>query len=150
MHNFWLILVVVICALCLPAVAAGQERARPDPDSPAGVEYKLPLDQARDDAAGEGKGRGEAEGREDPPLFGSGITESPSKSGADASGRSVPVTGKRTSGEARTRQGRVAAAPATSEGGSGASVPLIAAAVLFVGGALGLGLRRGIALTHRP
>ncbi len=47
------VVMALTCALCLPTAAAAQERAKPDPDSPAGVEYQLPLDQAREDASGE-------------------------------------------------------------------------------------------------
>ena len=145
MRQLGLLPIAVIC-LCLPAVATGQERARPDPNSPAGVEYKIPLDQARDDAAGKRSGdAGEGKG---PPLFGSGITEA--LPGSRASRGSRPAAHEPKPGDARDGRGRVAAAPATSEGGSGASVSLIAAAVLIVGGVLGLGMRRGMGRTSRP
>ena len=140
------LLLIAAGALCLPAGATGQERARPDPNSPAGVEYQIPLDQARDDAAGGGKG--EAGGDKAPPLFGSCVTEGPSKPAPGASPGSIRTTGKQGPGGAREGGGRVASAPATSEGGSGASVSLIAAAVLIAGGALGLGMRRGMGRTR--
>ena len=142
MPNVGLCLLIVTCALWLPAVAAGQESPRLDPDSPAGVEYQLPLDRAREDAAGEGKGKS-GEGKS-PPLFGSGVTEPeakpPTASGASSDG-SGSAAGERSPGEAPARK-TAKTVPATSEGGAGASVSLIAAAVLIVGGALGLGMRR--------
>lgn len=151
MPHVRLLLLSVTCALCLPALATGQERARPDPDSPAGVEYQLPLDQAREDAAGEGAGegkRGRGESKP-PPLFGSGVTETQSPPAAGSSNGSASAAGERSSGEARAGERRAAAIPATSEGGPGASVSLIAAAVLIVGGVLGLGMRRGMGRTGR-
>ena len=43
-------------ALAVPSVAAAQQS--PDPDSPAGVEYALPLERARDQAREKKKERG--------------------------------------------------------------------------------------------
>lgn len=132
------------CSLCVPVTARGQEQARPDPDSPAGVEYQLPLDQAREDAAGEGtSGPGR---RGPPPSFGSGISEG---------GHSSPTADTSSEGGSATRErkpeatlaGRTGqpAAPVASQGGSGgAIVALIVAAVMIAGGGLGLGLRRGM------
>ena len=141
------LLLIVTCALCFAAPAVAQELPKVDPDSPAGVEYQLPLDRAREEAAGEGKGApGGAEGA---PLFGSGIKKVKSpRAGGDPDG-SDSAAGKRSSGERSDGEVRTAkTVPATAEGGSSASVPLIAAAVLILGGALGLGLRRGLGPTR--
>ncbi len=82
----------VVCALVAPSAAAAQEAARPDPDSPAGVEYQLPLDRARDEASGPkgpgggGPKRGEGKSDSPPPLFGEGIApEAGSSSGEQGS-----------------------------------------------------------------
>ena len=73
---------VVVCALAAPSAAVGQEAARPDPDSPAGVEYQLPLDRQREEASdpkdrdGPGGGGTQRDGGspDRPPLFGEGIS----------------------------------------------------------------------------
>ena len=128
--------------LCLPSAAAGQESPKLDPNSPAGVEYQLPLDRAREEAAGETQ---RDSGAPKPaPAFGAGVTESgPSPEGA-GSGGSDEGARERRSDEVSATDTRAKTIRAASEGGSGASVPLIAAAVLLVGGGLGLGLRRGL------
>ncbi|MDQ3648275.1 MAG: hypothetical protein M3433_06795 [Actinomycetota bacterium] len=62
----------------MSTAASAQSPDRPDPDSPAGVEYELPLDRARERAAGDaprqpgsrGENRGPAGSA---PLFGVGI-----------------------------------------------------------------------------
>jgi hypothetical protein len=142
MRHVGLRILIVTCALALPAAAAAQERPKLDPDSPAGVEYQLPLDRAREEAAGEAKG-GPGEGKR-APLFGSGVTKPGSRSAGGGSGEAA---GDDSPGEAPAKKMRATTA---SEGGSGASVPLIAAAVLIVGGALGLGLRRGMGRLGGP
>ena len=66
------------CALALPSTAVAQSD-RPDPDSPAGVEYELPLDQTRkyltrDDRGGRNGGDGGQRNSGPAPLFGAGIS----------------------------------------------------------------------------
>ena len=138
------LLFTLTCLLCLPAVASGQEEPRLDPDSPAGVEYQIPLDQARDDASGGAERGPGADGGA--PLFGAGI----SKAGSKGSRGSHSGRAKRgTSGE-KSKSGAAASVQTAAESTSDApSVSLIAAAVLLAGGALGLGLRRGLGRTHR-
>jgi len=85
--------IAVACALVMPSGAAAQS-ARPDPDSPAGVEYELPLDQARKDLSGDGdsdspgaNGSRASDGRSGTaPLFGAGVSR-PSRS-SDSDGGS--------------------------------------------------------------
>lgn len=136
-------LLIVIFALGLPAAATGQEQPKLDPNSPAGVEYQLPLDRAREEAAGETSR--EPGGSQRAPAFGAGVTErgSSTKDGGSGGG-SGEGSGEADAGEASAANTRAKTASATQEGGSGASVPLITAAVLLAGGALGLGLRRGL------
>jgi hypothetical protein len=59
-----------------------------DPESPAGKEYALPLDQAREEAAGAGKTDGPA--GEKAPLFGEGVS---SGGGGPQAGGGRPATG---------------------------------------------------------
>ena len=146
-------LLIVIFVLGLPAAAVGQERPKLDPNSPAGVEYQLPLDRAREEAAGETQR--DSGGPKPAPPFGVGLTErGPSPKGG-GSGGSDEGAGDRLSDEVSalpdefssttTRANTVPALfPVASEGEAGVSAPLIAAAVLLVGGALGLGLRRAL------
>lgn len=135
-------LLIVIFALGLPAAAAGQESPKLDPNSPAGVEYQLPLDRAREEAAGETSR--EPGGSQRAPAFGTGVTERASSKDRGSGGASDEGSGEIDAGEASATNTPAKTASATPEGGAGASVPLIAAAVLLVGGALGLGLRRGL------
>jgi len=80
-----LVACVLFAALVLPTAASAQSSVRPDPDSPAGVEYELPLDRARERATGDdGPRRRGSRGNErgpagSAPLFGEGI--GPSRGG---------------------------------------------------------------------
>lgn len=91
MRKSTVAILALACGLALSPTAAAQER--PDPDSPAGVEYELPLDRTREDLSeGPGGDGGEpdvpdgADGSDDgvAPLFGAGIT--PDSGGDDAVG----------------------------------------------------------------
>ncbi len=166
----------VACALVAPLPASAQEPARPDPDSPAGVEYQLPLDQARREASPNGGGGGGSEppsggGSGNPaPLFGAGISRDGSQSGGGSDATADPDAGERAGAE---QSGDRADGGATGAGGSDAAGPGadqstpslrtasaesggvstgltlggIALAVVVVGGALGLALRRGLRTT---
>jgi len=169
---------VVVCALVAPSAAVAQEPVQVDPDSPAGVEYKLPLDQARRDAApdagggGRGGGPRSGGGSGDPaPLFGAGITrvgaqgsDGGNEAMADASDRSggqesadsddsgaAGVGGGDAAGPGAGESGRSFSTTAASAADGGGSTGLvlggIALAVVVVGGALGLALRRGLRTT---
>jgi len=150
------------CALVLPGVGSAQDAPRPDPDSPAGVEYKLPLDQARRDAAPDrDPARGGGAASDPAPLFGAGITpqggpasgsngRGSSAGGPDLASKDTPE-GDRAAPSAQTgpQAGRVTAkvAPAAAaDGGGGTDLTLgaIALAVVLSGLGLGLLLRRGI------
>ena len=149
------------CALALPAPGAFAQE-RPDPDSPAGVEYELPLEGARRDAAGgvksgaekKGTGRG---GNAKAPLFGQGISrpgasdQEDTAGGAGAAGSEGGSGGSRGTGGSGgganpaepTAPARLAATSADDGGDKTVVVGGIAAGVLLCGGLLGLFLRRG-------
>ena len=131
---------LAIClALVLAGPSAGQAGApQIDPDSPAGIEYQLPIDRARGEAAGPGSSSSARPGSA--PLFGTGVTRS---TASDESGRVPPASAEPSTpaqnGGAQTRAR--ASVPA-----SGAT-PLLAiaggaAGVLVFGGLAGLALRR--------
>jgi len=75
-----------------PATALGA--TRPDPDSPAGVEYELPLERARERAAGGNDGAAPGRGSRPgggagggaAPLFGAGVGPPGRGEGSDAAG----------------------------------------------------------------
>ena len=159
-----------ICFLLLPAAAHGQADAQLDPDSPAGFEYQLPLEQARKnvnpsgvDGPGSVGGRGEGLAS----LFGAGIVPIKDGSGAQDGGdrgNADPAAAQGASGSDRGGEGRggagrggadadsgaaalrQAALGAPDDDGGSAALPIagIVLAVLVVGGLLGLALRRGL------
>ena len=102
--------VLATCAACMlvvPGALAAPEYATPDPDSPAGEEYALPVDQARADAVGDSRRRGtpgaaaaaDSGTRTAAPLFGVGIVR-PQRGGESRSPREGQATNpaKRRSG----------------------------------------------------
>lgn len=154
-------LLVAIAALLAPSVAQAQPGVFVDPETPAGAEYAIPLEEARrQGTGGEGRGAGEGGGgRTAQPLFGVGIERAASASanrgetGGGASG-SGPRDGRGTSRnggdgallggqESRRSRGNSVAIEAAASGGS---EPLttagIAVLVLGVGLLAGFGLRR--------
>ena len=155
-----------LCSLLLPLSAYAQNGKRPDPDSPAGVEYQLPLDQARKNATG---GDGGPPGGSDrdrggggtPRLFGAGIVAA--KAGGSTDGGGSAASGDATAGEGdaagarsagRDEEGGEAPAPdltrsalqAPDEGGgsTGLQIAGIVLAVLLLGVLTGLLLRRSL------
>jgi hypothetical protein len=153
----------LILALLAPPAALGQRGGViVDPDSPAGAEYAIPLDQARREAAGDTSGnRGEAGGVRagGEELFGEGITPAGGGSaggggsdGGAGGGSSGGRSGERenASGGSATESpsgpgasASTAAVAAASEQNSGLPLTIgIAGAVLAAGLAGGLGLRR--------
>ena len=151
-----LALIPLLLAVAAPPAVAQQDGVFVDPDSPAGKEYAVPIDQARGDAAGGGDaGPGEE------PLFGEGI-EPPSGDSAnvqssertqDSDGTRGKEEGSREKGaEPRPGEGSgssvdvghssAAIEAAATDGSSGLLSAGIAAAVLVAGLLGGLGLRR--------
>lgn len=159
--------VLVAACVVLPATAQGQAGQSPDPDSPAGVEYQLPLEQARKNAAGQGNGEprrgGSGEGGWAAPLFGAGIAARDVEEDRGTGGRpgSQGGEGGSDSESSASKADRGNAAPGEA-GGSDAAISRsavggadsddsatqrtlgIALAVLLAGGLLGVGLRRGL------
>lgn len=133
MRGSWLAAIGVGIWLAVPPPALAVEPGViVDPDDPAGVEYAIPLESARGDAAGGQSAGDRALGAgtvaANWPLFGIGITRS-RLAGAD--GRSNPAT--RSDDSANDSVGGVSAT-LWSVG--------IPAAVLLAGLMLGLALRR--------
>ena len=119
----------------------------PDPDSPAGTEYAIPLDRARDEVAGNSEGSNGAA-----PLFGDGVSNrSEAAANAGGTGGSGPggsaggsggggSGGSGGSGSGGSGPSTADLLPAASEGG-GSSTALtigIPLAVLAFGGAIAL------------
>lgn len=160
---------LAVVVLLLPAPATAQEPGvSVDPNSPAGVEYDVPLAKARREAAGRSEGPG-PDGARSPgsqPLFGVGIVEAAGGSPGSAGARSrSPDAGPGDDGDRREAKGAenggrrsdrsnaggtpspgersTAAIEAASGGGSQPLLTAgIAAGVLAVGLVLGFGLRR--------
>ncbi len=143
----------------VPAVAKGQADAQVDPDSPAGVEYQLPLEQARKDARGGGLGsQGGAGGSEGvASLFGVGIVPAkatnargrgsgPQSGGpqGEGGGPQSEDRGPDAGSEAATIKRSALGSPDEDAGSATLRIAGIALAVLLVGGLLGLALRRGL------
>lgn len=150
---------VAAFALLAPAASA-KEEVHFDPDSPAGKEYALPLEQARDEAAGVGKSDGPA--GEKAPLFGEGVEPRDAAAAAeqgdgerDGSGGGGSAGGSSSGGGGAAGAGDASAAAALADSGSGDGYPLSSAvllvvAVLAVGAAFGLGLRLSRRVSSRP
>lgn len=151
-----------LTALLLAATVASPAAAQDDgvfvdpvdPDSPAGKEYALPLDRAREEAA-PGAGTSEDGGRgSGQPLFGVGIDRSrgaPADQDGGSPGTEVEATG--TQGTSRQALAPNAYRPAAiesaaNEGSAALTSAGIAAAVLGVGLLAGFGLRRLLRDSH--
>ena len=126
----------------------------PDPDSPAGAEYAIPLDRARDEADGNSKrSTGSA------PLFGEGISRSGEAVGAQ--GGSGGSGGSGTGGSASDSSGgsgsgsgagakvSVPAASDTAGASTGPTI-LIPLAVLALAGGVALLVARLRSRSRRP
>jgi hypothetical protein len=145
-----------LAAVAAPPAAAQQDGVFVDPESPAGKEYAVPLDQARGEASG-----GEGSASRNEALFGEGIE--PAGGGSAASRNSdragKPGTGSRKEGDSRKGEGEsrerdrtansaglgqhsAAIEAAAADGSNGLLSAGIAAAVLAGGLLAGFGLRR--------
>ena len=154
--------------LCLPAMPAQAQEpgVTIDPNSPAGAEYALPFDQARDTGArgsqGAGSGGpgsqpfgvgiGRSEGPPPPPGVVSGVESGGSGTSAGAAGgadeaagsaRSTPSDGAQPA-RAAQHPSSTASLSVTPAGGAGSTLMVIAGAVavLLAGSSLGLLARR--------
>jgi hypothetical protein len=136
--------------LAAPAASAQEGRVFIDPDSPAGTEYAIPLDEARREAAG-GSATTRSAAPHEQPLFGTGIA--PRGEGRPA-GPEVSGSGSRRDGAkrgdeasssgARTSSGSAAAVAASAGDGSSDTLLTLglAGAVLAVGLVAGVAFRR--------
>jgi len=148
---------LLAAAVALALLAPSQPRAAEkgvffDPDTPAGKEYALPLDQAREEAAGIGKSDGPSGKKA--PLFGEGVSGRGSGPGAGGgSGGSGPngngtsaAAGNGAGGQGQVSQRRGATVAATAAISSAddyalSSAILWVAAIVALGGIAALALR---------
>jgi hypothetical protein len=98
---------VATALLLLPQQHALAGEVHFDADSPAGKEYALPLDQAREEAAGAGKTDGPA--GEKAPLFGEGVSAAGGGPGAGGGGSAGGSGGETAGGGNGAPQGGQAA-----------------------------------------
>jgi hypothetical protein len=165
------VLAILTASLALPPAAFAQPKVFLDPDSPAGQEYAIPLEEARRQVAGGesygSNGGGTSRGRE--PLFGVGMGRVDGSSdsrrnspghGVDTERAGVRDSGPRDRGdgadrrngddvesfgpETRAPDARTSAAieAAASDGSSVLPTAGIAGGVLVVGLLSGFGLQR--------
>lgn len=164
------ITVMLVSSLLVPAGAAAQSH-HPDPDSPAGSEYELPLEQSRADLSDGGADRGPGGGKTESspeapgdvgadgadgaaPLFGAGISREGGSGEGEGSGRTslsngdrpdpVPAGGASADGDAGEQSPAVTKASAGDDGSTGLLILGLALLVILAGGAMGLLLRRGL------
>ncbi len=162
----WLIAFAALLPFALAGPASAQEEGvHVDPDSPAGKEYEIPVEGARRDYSGKrssDRGSSRVRGaRRTASLFGAGISPRGGSTdrvdngggGADSTGRGNEAgEGRGASGAAGSsddggpsapdRARGVATAASVDEGGAPLTMGGIVLAVVILGGALGLALRR--------
>ena len=152
-----LALAALVLLVVAPSAVAQDDGVFVDPDSPAGKEYAVPIDQARGEAAGGGNGPAGEE-----PLFGQGIepagggpgnregVHGAREKGQEASKRGEPGTdqqgdagdGHPSQSSSDLGQSPAAIEAAAADGSNGLLTAGIAAAVLAAGLLGGFGLRR--------
>lgn len=134
-----------LCALALTAPALAQD-PQVDANSPAGTEYQLPIDRAREQAGGGSRRSGDAAA--ETPLFGEGVNGTPSRSGEQrGSGGSArtPTTTVREQPKLGTSAPETVQTQAQAPEGGGSGLVAIgvgAAGVLLIGGLGGWAWRR--------
>ncbi|HET7590131.1 MAG TPA: hypothetical protein VFK14_08140 [Solirubrobacterales bacterium] len=146
---------VLVLFAAMGLVLAAQARAGGvhfDPESPAGKEYALPLQQARNEALG-GPGKGDEGGGGGgtgiaAPLFGVGVGGSQAGPKSEASAGTSPARqpGSNDKGKEKTPEGESDASTVKALASAGNSYPagqglLILGGFLLLGIALGLGVR---------
>jgi hypothetical protein len=139
----------VTAALAAPPGASAQEGLTVDPDSPAGKEYVIPLDQARRDAVGDRSsvpvGRSSVPSSGEPPLFGVGVGRQKAK--RDRPGQAGgPKPGAREPAREREQAGisLASAEPDTPP------VGLFTTGLVILGLVLGFALRRAGRVRRDP
>jgi hypothetical protein len=148
-----LIALVALFGLFAPRSSDAANGVHFDPESPAGKEYALPLDEARNEATGtegegpEGSGRSgsDVESGESAPLFGEGVSGSADAAGSQGqSGGSDKGQSKPPGEKAHGSGTGSAAAGQLSEGDGGYPLPAgvgLTALIVLIGVGAGLGLR---------
>lgn len=147
-------LLLLLCALVVsPTLAVAQDdEIFVDPDSPAGKEYALPIDRARQDNAAQARSPRSASERA-APLFGEGVrseeTAAPPPRQAGVASAAGPaqraLAPAANDGAARVdRTARAATEPITTPGGPGGLITIAGAGmgVVLLGALGGLWLRR--------
>lgn len=136
-------------SLAVAAPAAAQDDApKVAPDSPAGTEYQLPVDHARNAGSGGGGASHSSGTPGEAPLFGAGVerTSRPATkrrpAAGDAPARTKQPPGDRTDRPASTPATIRARAAAPGGGGGLLAIGAGAAGVLLLGGLAGLALRQ--------
>ena len=140
----WLLAMALIP---VPGAMAQGLSPQVDRDSPAGVEYQLPLDRAREEAAGvlpEDRGADD-----DIPLFGVGVTRAnprtPRAAADGATSQAERATPERAGAAAGATAPAIVRAQAPPPGGAGPALLAVGAAaagVLLLGSLAGLAWRR--------
>ena len=142
----------IALALAAPGpVHAQSDDPQVDPDSPAGIEYELPLDRAREEAGGgTGGGTGTDAGGTAgaAPLFGEGVRSEAGANGAKSPRQgtdSDPATTASVEPDGTGGTEAVVRAQAPSPDGGGGDLLAVGAGaggVLLLGGLAGLAWRR--------
>ena len=154
----------VVAIIPTPAAAAPEPGMTVDPQSPAGVEYQIPLETGRGHGTGKKHGSGGIAGATGnggsggangspggtaPTLFGSGITpRNGSGAGSGKSGKGSGAAGQGAGGQAGASGSDGSAlrsiAPVTASANYSTTGPIagIVAAIVLVGVGLGLYFRR--------
>jgi hypothetical protein len=148
MRRLWLVpFVAVVLGFAAPAYAA-QDGIFVDPDTPAGKEYAIPLDQARQEAVGESSGTRISAGSAQASagaLFGEGIRRV--RGAGVRPGASAGPGGAGRANPSRDALAQPAAARLSRQASSGGSDTVATLAiplgVLLVGGGMALVAGRG-------
>jgi hypothetical protein len=160
MRRVGLLTVPLILIALSPSTSSAQgEGVFVDPDSPAGVQYDIPLERARRDAAPTASDA-QPSTQASAPLFGEGITRAARGSSTDSGsegGRSDRGQDESPRGAGGSDAQPAPAAPTASEGidklatdAPGVLVIAAAALVLALGIGGGIVLRRGTSISRNP
>lgn len=152
-YCFGALAILLALAAPAPAYAQGSD-PQVDPDSPAGTEYELPLDRARQEAGGGGSGgssgsSGSRGTTDEAPLFGEGVASGAGSENAkpapkeDTDPDAATTASLEPDGTSGTPEAVRAQAP-SPDGSSGDLVAIGTGAggVLLLGGLAGLAWRR--------
>lgn len=130
------LLLVLGGAAAFPGGASAQEEGVfVDPDSPAGTEYAIPVEEARREASGDPDGKDSTGAPRQAPLFGAGIKSEKRGDGGAGGGDREPREPEPTSSSRPIDANRVAAAStAPDPPGDSDELPFVVAALVLGGG----------------